>query len=94
MSLKPFQKVCGMKTDILSNNKALFPSHPMLTPAGMVQRLLWVKLLVPYHLGEGHANKLYWQALASSTLCIHQWMKINVLNENLTVILLAPDPFP
>lgn len=68
MSLQPFQKVCGKKTDILSNSQALFPSHPALASAGMVQWLWWVKLLVPYHQGQGRDNELYWQALASSPL--------------------------
>lgn len=33
MSLKPFQKVCGMKTDILSISEVLLPSRPVLVSA-------------------------------------------------------------
>lgn len=93
MSRQPFQKVCGKKTDILSNSQALFPSHPALASAGMVQWLWWVKLLVPYHRGQGRGNELYWQALASSPLVSLNGVRktnsfINILDENVTVILL------
>lgn len=99
MSLQPFQKVCGKKTDILSNSKAPFLSHPAWHLKGWCSGCgVGGELLVPYHWGQGRDNELYWQAVASPP-----WPSlnsegeknsfINILDENVTVILLLAFTF-